>query len=49
MRKKVRKLRIIVFFLIICGFGGSKNKFAKAAGTEPADQIKDEKLHTVMA
>ena len=31
-------------FLIICGFGGSKNRFAKAAGAEPAGQIKNKKL-----
>ena len=28
---------------------GSKSKLAKAAGAEPAGQIKDEKLHAVVA
>ena len=29
--------------------GGSKSRLAKAAGAEPAGQIRDEKLHTVVA
>ena len=43
MREKVGKLRNIVFF------GGSKSRFAKAAGAEPAGQMRDEKLHAVVA
>ena len=29
--------------------GGSKSRLAKAAGAEPAGQMRDEKLHTVVA
>ena len=32
----------------MCGSGGSKSRLAKAAGTEPAGQMRDEKLHTVV-
>ena len=32
-----------------CGSGGSKSTLAKAAGAEPAGQMKDEKLHAVVA
>ena len=31
------------------GSGGSKSRLAKAAGAEPAGQMRDEKLHTVVA
>jgi len=34
---------------MICGSGGSKSRLAKAAGTEPAGQMRDEKLHAVAA
>jgi len=34
---------------MICGSGGSKSRLAKAAGAEPAGQMRDEKLHTVVA
>ena len=33
----------------ICGSGGSKSRLAKAAGAEPAGQMRDEKLHAVVA
>ena len=33
---------------MICGSGGSKSRLAKAAGAEPASQMRDEK-HTVVA
>jgi len=36
-------------FLMICGSGGSKSRLAKVAGAEPAGQMKNEKLHTVVA
>ena len=49
MREKVGKLRNIVFFLMICGSGGSKSRLAKAAGAEPAGHRSDEKLHAVVA
>ena len=34
---------------MICGSGGSKSRLAKAAGTERAGQMRDEKLHAVVA
>ena len=34
---------------MICGSGGSKSRFAKAAGAEPAGQMRDEKLHAAVA
>ena len=34
---------------MIWGSGGSKSRFAKAAGAEPACQMRDEKLHAVVA
>ena len=43
MRKKVGKSRNTVF-----GSGESKSRLAKAAGAEPAGQMRDEKLHAVV-
>ena len=34
---------------MICGSGGSKSRLAKAAGAEPSGQMRDEKVHTVVA
>ena len=34
---------------MFCGPRGSKSRLAKAAGAEPAGQMKDEKLHAVAA
>ena len=34
---------------MICVSGGSKSRLAKAAGAEPAGQMRDEKLHAVVA
>ena len=34
---------------MICGSGESKSSLAKAAGAEPAGQMRDEKLHAVVA
>ena len=48
MREKVGKSRNTVFFPMICGSGGSKSRLAKAAGAEPAGQMRDEKLHAVV-
>ena len=48
MREKVGKSRNTVF-LMIWGSGGSKSRLAKAAGAEPAGQMRDEKLHAVLA
>ena len=30
---------------MICGSGGSKSRLAKAAGAEPAGQMRDKKVH----
>ena len=49
VREKVGKSRFTVFFPMIWGSGGSKSNLAKAAGAEPAGQMKDEKLHAVVA
>ena len=48
MREKVGKSRNTVFSMI-WGSGGSKSRLAKAAGAEPAGQMRDEKLHAVVA
>ena len=47
-REKVEKSRLTVFPMI-CGSGGSKSRLAKAAGAELAGQMRDEKLHAVVA
>ena len=49
MREGVGKSRFTVFFPMICGSGGSKSRLAKAAGAEPAGQMRDEQLHAVVA
>ena len=36
-------------FPMICGSGGSKSRLAKAVGAEPAGQMRDEKLHALVA
>ena len=41
MREKVRKSPNTAFFPMICGSGGSKSRLAKAAGAEPAGQMRD--------
>ena len=48
VREKVGKSRNTVFPMI-CGSGGSKSRLAKAAGAEPCGQMRDEKLHAVVA
>ena len=47
MREKVRKSRFAVFPMI-CGSGGLKS-IAKAAGAGPSGQMRDEKLHAIVA
>ena len=47
--RKGRKVAKHCVFPMICGSGGSKSRLAKAAGAEPAGQIRDEKLHAVVA
>ena len=34
---------------MFCGSGGSKSRLAKAAGADPAGQMRDEKVHAVVA
>ena len=48
MREKVGKSRNTVFFQWFVA-PGSKSRLAKAAGAEPAGQMRDEKLHAVVA
>ena len=47
--QKGRKVAKPSFFPLFCGSGGSKSRLAKAADAEPAGQMKDEKLHAVVA
>ena len=47
VREKVRKSQNTVSPMI-CGSRGSKSRLAKAAGAEPAGQMRDEKLHAVV-
>ena len=42
--RKGRKVAIHCVFPMICGSGGSKSRLAKAAGAEPAGQMRDEKI-----
>ena len=49
VREKVEQSRATVFFPMICGSRGSKSRLAKAAGAEPSDWMRDEKLHAVVA
>ena len=46
---KGRKVAIHFVFPMIWGSGGSKSNLAKAGGAEPAGQMRDEKLHAVVA
>ena len=47
--RKGRKAAKHVVFPMRCGSGRSKSRLAKAAGAEPAGQMRDEKLHAVAA
>ena len=47
--RKCRKGVKRFVFPMICGSRGSKSRLAKAAGAEPSGQMRDEKLHTVVA
>ena len=47
--RKGRNVAKHCVFPMICGSGGSKSRLAKAAGAEPAGQMRDEQLHTVVA
>ena len=47
--RKGRKVAKHGVFPKIWGSGGSKSRLAKAAGAEPAGQMRDEKVHAVVA
>ena len=47
--RKGRKAAKHCVFPMMCGSGGSKSRLAKVAGAEPAGQMRDEKLHAVVA
>ena len=47
--RKGRKVAIHCVCPMICGSRGSKSNLAKAAGAESAGQMRDEKVHAVMA
>jgi len=47
--RKGRKIAKHCVFPMICGSGGSSSRLAKAAGAEPAGQMRDEKVHAVVA
>ena len=49
VRRKGRKVAKHGVFPMICGCGESKSRLAKAAGAEPSGQMRDEKLHAVVA
>ena len=46
---KGRKVAKHCVFPMICSSGGSKSRLAKAAGAEPSGQMRDEKVHAVVA
>ena len=46
--RKGRKVAKNCVFPMICGSGWSKSRLAKAAGAEPAGQMRDEQLHAVV-
>ena len=48
-RKKIQVREKVATSRMICGSGGSKSRLAKAAGAEPASQMRDEKAHAVVA
>ena len=47
--RKGRKVAIHSVLAMICGSGWSKSRLAKAASAEPSGQMRDEKLHAVVA
>ena len=46
--EEVGKTRNTVFLSVICGFGRSKTRPAKAAGAETSGQMRDEQVHIVV-
>ena len=47
--RKGREVAKYFVFPVFCGSGGSKSRLAKAAGAETSGQMRDEKLHAVVA
>ena len=47
--RKGKKVANHYVFPMICGSGGSISRLAKAAGAGPSGQMRDEKLHAVVA
>ena len=47
--RKGRKVAKHSVFPMVCGSGGSKSRLSKAVGAEPSGQMRDEKVHTVVA
>ena len=47
--RKGRKVAKHCVFRMFRGSGGSKGRLPKAAGAEPAGQMRDEKWHAVVA
>ena len=47
--RKGREVAKHCVFPVFCGAGRAKSRLAKAAGAEPAGQMKDEKWHAVVA
>ena len=46
IREKIGKLQKIIFFPII--WGRVENRLAKAAGAEPAGQMRNEKVYVIV-
>ena len=49
VREKGRDVAKHCVFPVFCGSGGSKSRLAKAVGAEVAGQMRNEKLHAVVA
>ena len=47
--RKGRKVATLCVFPMFRGSGGSKNRLAKAAGAETSGQVRNEKLHAIVA
>ena len=46
---KRKEGRATLCFPMICGSGKSKRRLAKAVGAEPSGQMRDEKVHAIVA
>ena len=47
--RKGREVAKHCVFPVFCGSGGPKSRLAKAAGAETSGQVRNEKLHAVVA